>query len=142
MNGKTRWLIGMTIGAVTLVVGTAICPCGSAAAPKKRAAKTAAKPANLAGDWNGALNAGGQQLRLVFHLAEKGGKVSGTLDSLDQNARGIPVETVSVNGGVITIPVKMVNGQFKGKQSGATTLKGDWSQNGASLPLTLTRSAK
>lgn len=140
MNNKTHWLLGMAIGAVLLVIGTAICPCGIAASPKKRASKVASQTLQLAGDWNGALNAGGQQLRLVFHLAEKSGKITGTLDSLDQNARGIPVEAVTMKQGVFTIPVKMVNGRFEGKQSTASVLKGTWFQNQAKLPLTLTRS--
>jgi hypothetical protein len=143
MRTKSYWLAAMTVGAVTLALLPALTPLCAKAAPGKPAAKNAAvKKHSLAGDWTGALIAGGQQLRLVFHLVEKGGKVNGTLDSLDQNAHGIPVESVVLKGNVVTMTVKSVGGTFEGKQSGATTLKGDWRQNGGSLPLTLTRARR
>ena len=45
------------------------------------------------GDWLGTLEAGPQKLRLVLHITKNvKGELTSTLDSLDQNAMGIPVQ--------------------------------------------------
>src|SRR5215471_18460777 len=93
---------------------------------------------SLAGDWSGTLDAG-EKLRLVFHISATTGGIKATLDSLDQNARGIPIAGVTQEGSTIRMDVSMVGGHFEGKLAAdGNTIAGIWTQ-GAPLPLVLTR---
>lgn len=87
------------------------------------------------GDWQGAISPGGQALRLVFHLKKASGKWSGTMDSPDQRANGIPISRATVSGKKVRLDVEQVRGTFTGSLSGST-LTGEWWQ-GITLPLTL-----
>jgi pimeloyl-ACP methyl ester carboxylesterase len=96
----------------------------------------------VAGDWQGTLNAGGVSLRLAVHItADPDGQFKGTLDSLDQGARGIPLGAIAITDRQVTFTVPAVSGSYTGKLSeDGNTIDGSWSQ-GASLPLVLTRGA-
>jgi hypothetical protein len=77
---------GSTIRNLALSIGVA-----AMLAPACRA------QAQMAGDWQGALSAGGAQLRLALHItAGKDGSLTATLDSVDQGAYGIPVSAISL----------------------------------------------
>lgn len=129
--GRRLLLTAVLMGAATLTLVQA--PALSQAGKPKGAAP-------LAGTWEGTLNAGGTTLRLVFHLkADRAGKVSGTMDSLDQNARGIPVESATLLRDKVTITVPAVAGSFTGSLVGKNELNGQWQQPAARLPLVLKR---
>ncbi len=99
-----------------------------------------APPPSVAGIWEGALNADGQRLRIVFHIgqAPKGG-LSATMDSPDQGAAGIPVSGVTFEKGRLRLEVEAVGGHYFAELEKDGTLQGTWSQSGAALPLTLHR---
>ena len=60
------------------------------------ASQAAASQAGIAGDWAGTLKAGSAELRLVLHItAAKDGSFTATLDSIDQGANGIPINTAT-----------------------------------------------
>jgi uncharacterized protein len=108
----------------------------------------AAAPANsgevqvLEGVWEGTLDAGGQQLRLRFHFTRNAdGSITGALDSLDQGAEGIPINSIAREGDSVKMEVKSIGGWYEATldQEGAT-LTGTWRQAGNDLPLTLKRS--
>lgn len=111
------------------------------ATPQAPAASAPAATASpFAGDWAGALDVGGQKLRLVVHLVNANGAWSGTMDSLDQGANGIPFSAVTVDGVKLHGEVKAINGGYEGTLGeDGDTITGTWSQGGMSLPLTLTR---
>ncbi len=94
----------------------------------------------LAGQWLGALKVPGGELRVLFRIAtDRSGAYTGTLDSLDQGARGIPVGSVTVEGEKVRIEVPAVSGRFEGKLTAdPRKLEGTWYQGGQELPLTLT----
>jgi pimeloyl-ACP methyl ester carboxylesterase len=96
---------------------------------------------SIAGDWQGTLAAAGTNLRLAVHIKSADGKLSASLDSLDQGANGIPVDSVTVDGDAVTLELKTaVVATFVGKLSAdGSTIEGTWTQGGASLPLTLKR---
>ena len=96
---------------------------------------------DIEGAWLGALDVPpGIKLRLVFHLAVSGNRLTGTMDSLDQEARGIVVPTVARRGSAIVFDMPNIGGKFNGQiDSSAGTIAGTWSQGGNSLPLTLSR---
>lgn len=101
-------------------------------------AKSAA--AGVAGDWSGALDAGGTPLRLVAHFVRKpGGGWAGALDSVDQGANGIPFSLVRQTGVHVHAESAAIRAVFDGTLDGAgRTITGKWTQT-VPLPLTLTR---
>src|SRR5688572_4268740 len=89
------------------------------------------------GDWHGTLDVGGEQLRLVLHLTpDRKGGFAGSLDSLDQGAKGIRVTVVTVVDSVLKFELPQIGGSYEGKiDAGATSVDGTWSQSGNNLPL-------
>ncbi len=99
-----------------------------------------APPPSVAGIWEGVLDAGGQKLRVLFHIIESpSGGLSATMDSPDQGATGIPVSGVSFEKGELHLSVEQAGGSYFAKMAKNGTLEGTWSQNGAVLPLILHR---
>lgn len=93
----------------------------------------------LAGTWEGALDVGGQTLRLVVKLARQpDGTGGGTLVSLDQGGAEIPISTVVQKDTQVRFAVVSVGGSFEGQLKDGQ-LSGIWSQGGGSLPLVLKR---
>jgi uncharacterized protein len=91
----------------------------------------------LEGQWNGTLDANGIKLRLVLHISkDKDGKLSATIDSIDQNANGIPVTSVDQTGDTVKLELSGIGASFEGKMNAAgSEISGNWKQGGGSLPL-------
>jgi uncharacterized protein len=96
---------------------------------------------NIDGIWQGTLKAGGVELRLVFRFAnDEQGQLNASMDSPDQGAKGIRVDSATLTGNDVKIEVKQVRGTFEGKLSeNGHEIKGQWKQLGPSLPLDLKR---
>lgn len=96
----------------------------------------------IAKSWEGSLNVSGTMLKLVFHIAsDADGKLSGTLDSPDQGAKGIPASAVSFDSGKIKFEVASIGGIYEGKvNEDFSRIKGEWRQAGNTFPLALTPS--
>jgi uncharacterized protein len=96
---------------------------------------------DIKGLWIGNLEVpGGVELRILFNISTRpDGSVNATMDSLDQGARGIPVEKITYKDGNLSLEVKSVRGGFEGtlNESGKT-IEGEWKQSGSTLPLVLT----
>ena len=118
---------------------------GYTARAAKRGEGAAAVPHHsIEGFWQGTLNTGAIPLRLVFKIHKKpDGTLTGTLDSIDQGAKAIPISGVSLKGSAVSFEVKVVSGAYEGQLAeGGAQISGEWKQLGASLPLTLTRTDK
>jgi hypothetical protein len=95
---------------------------------------------NLAGDWNGTLDAGGNTMRVAWHLTvAPDGALSSTLDNIDENIFGIKAKSTTINGSDVALAVDdtvQTNGQeihlvgsFAGKVSAdAKEVSGTWTQ--------------
>lgn len=94
----------------------------------------------LPGDWEGTLRINAAELRLVLHVTKDDrGHFRGTLDSLDQNAFGIPVTAITLTGPDLNFSVLDVHGTYKGKfNADGTAIEGTWTQL-QSLPLAFHR---
>lgn len=104
------------------------------------AGEGAMKPSDIDGAWIGTLDTGTGKLRVVFHITTTRDGLRATLDSPDQGAKGIPVDSITRNGPQLTLGVKAVGGEFAGKINGdSTAIDGTWSQGGGTLPLSLKR---
>jgi len=85
---------------------------------------------DIAGDWNGTLKAGGAELRLVLHLTKNpDGSLKAKLDSIDQGANGIPVDSTTLKNSQLSLDITAVHGTYEGKvNSDATEIDGIWTQ--------------
>jgi CubicO group peptidase (beta-lactamase class C family) len=74
-------------------------------------------------------------------MADTGGAMSGTLDSVDQGAMGLVCANLNSNGKTLSFEVPSVGGKWRGTISkDGNLLQGDWSQ-GSPMPLTFRRDA-
>ncbi|PZO02887.1 MAG: alpha/beta hydrolase [Alphaproteobacteria bacterium] len=102
-------------------------------------AQTATPASDLAGTWEGPLPVGGRSIRIVFRIRPDGTAV---MDSPDQGARDIPVDTPTLEGGVVRLTVPSLRGRFEGRRSDdGAVLTGVLAQGGVTLPLVLTRTS-
>ncbi|MGA7857855.1 MAG: hypothetical protein WCA11_08015, partial [Terracidiphilus sp.] len=97
---------------------------------------TAQQKPNVAGDYNGTLG----PLQVKLHLkADAAGALSGTLDSPNQGALGIPCADFHLDGQSLSFTVPAVHGSWKGTVAAdGASLSGTWDQGGPS-PLTFVR---
>jgi hypothetical protein len=110
--------------------------------------------AQLAGDWQGTLSAGGQDFRLVWHVVKAAdGSVTSTYDNVDQGVFGIKVKSMVLNGSDLTLTIDTViqpNGEdltLRGVVAGKVSANGNeftgtWTQTDPEQPpvdLTLKR---
>lgn len=94
----------------------------------------------FAGAWNGTLDVGAAQLRLVFHVTSAEEGYTATLDSPDQGAHGIPASGVSVSGDSLVVEFAQLTGRYAGEiDTTDVKLIGTWTQGGQSFPLELER---
>ena len=101
------------------------------------------KGKGVEGLWQGTLKVPGGELRVVFHINKAAdGKLTATLDSPDQGARGIAVEECTFRNGKLTLGAKAISGGYEGVMKNDSTIEGSWKQSGMSLPLQLKRIEK
>src|SRR3954464_5091846 len=92
-----------------LIVGAVLAVGWNAARPVSGA--SGAAPRGIEGFWQGTLDTGAVPLRLVFRIEKKpDGSMTGTLDSIDQGAKGIPLSEVTLKDGAVRLEVKVVAG--------------------------------
>lgn len=92
----------------------------------------------IEGDWMGKLNLGPQSLTIVLHVnCNAQGEVKCTLDSPDQGAKGIAVETDYCSSDSISVSIASLALSFQGKLKG-DEIVGTFIQ-GQSFPLILKR---
>ncbi len=108
--------------------------------PKPARTGPAAKPSDIDGTWEGKIDAGGQTLRVVFHIkTDEDGNLTGTTDSPDQNAYGIPVTTVKRDGRNLKMEIKGLGAEYEGTINDARTKVEGTLRQGGEVPLVLDR---
>jgi len=93
---------------------------------------------DITGDWHGKLDIQGTKLRISFHIDYIDEKYISTMDSPDQNAKGLPTTSTHFDGDNIEIKIKNMGVTFKGRYEKEKII-GTFSQGGKSLPLELTK---
>ncbi len=118
--------------AMALALAWLPAPAGSQPSPAPQAFK---------GAWAGVLDAGAVKLPLVFHIdVADGGGLSGTLDSPDQGANGIPASSVTADGATLRFAIAPMGATFEATLSeDGTKLGGTFIQGPARLPLTVSK---
>lgn len=87
----------------------------------------------ISGAWHGALDVGGHNLNIVFHFHPG----NNTMDSPDQNAKGIPIRVKYNNNDSISLSALTLGLKYDGRLLSDSTISGTFSQRGFSSPLVL-----
>lgn len=99
-----------------------------------------AQAQDVAGSWEGLLEAPGGKLRIRLHIARgEGGALTAKMDSVDQGAIGIPVDLLTATDGTVKWAITRLGATYEGKLSPAgDTITGTLTQ-GIALKLDLKR---
>jgi uncharacterized protein len=96
-------------------------------------------PANkITGDWQGVLDAGAVKLRIVLHVKNENNKLLSALDSPDQGANGIPIDTIAFDNSTLKFTSSRIGATYEGTLKGEEII-GKFSQGGVVFPLNLKR---
>jgi pimeloyl-ACP methyl ester carboxylesterase len=97
---------------------------------------------NLAGDWQGTLQAGKQTLRTVVKISKAdNGSYSAMFYSIDQGSEGMVVDSISLQDSTLKFAISKIHGSYEGKLSAdGASISGIWTQ-GSPLPLDLQRAS-
>jgi alpha/beta superfamily hydrolase len=93
---------------------------------------------DITGQWNGVLKVQGTQLRLVFNISKSVGGYTATMDSPDQNAKGIPITSTTFEKSKLNIVITNLRAEYSGELKGQK-ITGTFKQNGMEFPLDLSR---
>lgn len=103
-------------------------------ADDKPAAKKGAE-----GYWVGTMNLGAIEVRVGLKIESKDGKLTGSIDAIDQGVKGIPIEGVEFKEGTLTLKMTAMKSEYVGKmQADGDTIKGELEQ-GSKIPLEFKR---
>ncbi|MGA2672637.1 MAG: serine hydrolase domain-containing protein [Terracidiphilus sp.] len=124
------------LSAAFLRAGKAVLPLALALLALASLPAFAQQKPTVAGDYAGTLG----PLHVKLHLkTDAAGVITGTLDSTDQGALGIPCADFHLDGQALTFAVPAVHGTWKGTVSAdGAALTGTWDQ-GAPSPLNFAR---
>ena len=105
---------------------------------------SAAPAASVAGDWEGSTETARGDLKVVLHIAAgKDGTFTGTLDSPDQGATGIPFNLITYKEPELHFEIERLACSYDGKISGdGSQISGLFKQGGGSAPLAFNRVSK
>ena len=102
-------------------------------------AAAAAAQSRVEGTWLGALDTGAVKLRIGLHIDRSpDGSLTGTMDSLDQGARGIRMANIRVDDSGLRFEVPQVAGAYEGRFEDGR-IDGVWRQGTAALKLVFSR---
>lgn len=116
-------------------------PAGKAAAPSQKATSGRQQEQNIEGNWQGIIETGGGKLRLVLKLsATPEGGLRASVDSPDQGAMNLAVDTVTLTNGTLRFEMKQLRAAYEGTLNrDRSEILGTWQQGGSSLGLIFKR---
>jgi len=96
---------------------------------------------DITGIWQGTLNAGGHDLRLVTKFSkDDAGGWKGTAYSIDQGGAPIGLSKIVAKDGAVSFSIAQIGGEYAGTLSpDGGTITGTWKQGDNPLPLVYTR---
>ena len=100
-------------------------------------------PTSLAGNWLGTLDVGGVKLRLVLKVEQVQGGYTAKFDSIDQGARDLKVESITLNGNKMSFTAPQFGISYEGTLNDKNDeITGTYKQGAASTPFVFRRIAE
>jgi pimeloyl-ACP methyl ester carboxylesterase len=98
-------------------------------------------PSGVEGTWQGSLDVGSTKLLIVLHINRTPtGSLKGSIDSPDQQAFGLPIDTVTFANGKLRTELKKLGAVYEGiVDSKFESIKGKFTQSGHEFDLDLKR---
>ncbi len=95
---------------------------------------------DISGTWQGTLQAGGRDLRIVLKISKADTGLKGQFYSIDQGGQSIPVSAITLTGTAVKMTIPAIGGSYEGKLSNtdATSITGTFTQGPSPLPLNFT----
>src|SRR5438876_4208503 len=132
----------MTTKVFRTVICFWVCLIGGVLAFGQKPAPPADSSPSVIGTWEGTLDAGMAKLRLVLHIdGAKEGALVARLDSPDQGATDLPIDSLSVAGHTLHFEMNSLAARYESKLESDAQISGEFSQRGQALPLTFKRTA-
>lgn len=94
---------------------------------------------DITGKWFGKISVMGSELHFSFDFALANSIYSGTMDIPQQNAKGIPLSSVTFENKTLVFKFDQAKFSYSGKLNDSNEFEGIFSQNGQNLPLNLSR---
>jgi uncharacterized protein len=97
----------------------------------------------IEGYWLGTIKAGAIELRVAFHIQKKDDALTVTMDSIDQGARDLAMDSATFADGKLTLKLDKAKLVYTGKlEADVDTIKGELEQGPVKIPLDLKRQEK
>ena len=110
----------------------------SVASPEGK--KRVLKPSDIDGQWEGVIETESGKLRIVLHILTYEDGMTATLDGLLRNGAGLPVTTITRDGGRLKFEMKQLAASYEGAiNRELTRIDGSWSQGGDGAALIFSR---
>ena len=133
----------MTTKMYRSVISLWLCLVGCVFAFGQKPAPAADSSPSVIGTWEGTLDAGMAKLRLVLHIdGTKEGALVARLDSPDQGATDLPIDSLSVAGNTLHFEMKSLAAMYEGKLESDAQITGEFRQGGQALALTFKRTGR
>lgn len=88
--------------------------------------------------WTGAIMIGTKKLNIDFDLKESAeGKLTCTMDVLDQGAKNIPVEIIKNDSDSLSLSIQALRAVYKGRKVSTENIIGQFTQNGMTFALNM-----
>jgi hypothetical protein len=105
------------------------------------AAVYVAQGQDVTGDWQGTLAIGAGEVRIILHITKSSeGTLKATMDSPDQGASGMPVDSIALEGSKLKFATGAVKGTYEGTVKSNGTITGNWLQPPNRTPLEFKKS--
>ncbi|HYY57661.1 MAG TPA: alpha/beta hydrolase [Pyrinomonadaceae bacterium] len=146
LNRMELEIFSTALVVISLILGSLAAPGEAGAVSPKPAAGVQQKESDatnqgMAGKWLGVLDVGGTKLRLVLKIgAGEDNSLRASLDSLDQGAMDLKVDSIVRTGSSIRAELNDLGAVYEGQvNSERTEILGEWKQGPSALPLTFRR---
>ena len=94
---------------------------------------------DIEGRWHGLLEVPNTRLRIIFDIQKVGEGYTGTMESPDQGAKGIPISSVTFEENRVLFKVDHLMITYEGVLTEARDLDGEFKQGGGVFPMKLTQ---
>ena len=100
-------------------------------------------PQDVAGNWLATLEAGGAKFRLALKIKKSGDGYAAKLDSLDQGATDLPIDSIALNGDKLSFSAANLGLNYEGTLNAAgDEITGTFKQGTITAPLVFKRTAE